>query len=102
MSYDQATSDTVNALLNATAEYCIETLSLDMTVEQFIARLDEPLFIDSRLEYVRAEDKRHPDRLCAWCFLPRSHPDCNFAKGHTPYREMFGAVAGTDQETPND
>lgn len=45
--------------------------------------------IDPRMELVRMEDRQHPGRNCAWCFHPRNSPECDFAKGHMPYREMF-------------
>lgn len=45
----------------------------------------------ARLDMREDEDAAFPSRICAWCFHPRNSDECNFSKGHVPYREMFAA-----------
>ncbi|OFB37958.1 hypothetical protein BA059_16815 [Mycolicibacterium sp. (ex Dasyatis americana)] len=44
---------------------------------------------DARMAWTRDEDRRHPDRPCAWCHHPRNSPECQFAANHTPIAEVF-------------
>jgi hypothetical protein len=60
---------------------------------QWDKAISEPLY-EPRMELVRQEDKQYPDRICAWCFHPRSSDECQFAAKHTPYREMFSGLGG--------
>lgn len=41
------------------------------------------------LAMARFSDAQDLDRICAWCFHPRSSDECQFAAMHEPYREWF-------------
>lgn len=60
----------------------------ELSPEKWHNLISTPLY-DPHMELVRQEDKRYPGRICQWCFHPRNSAECNFAQGHTPYREMF-------------